>query len=97
MKQLSSELAWRDAAQSAAITAAFDRLNRLEHSRSDRSDREREPAVGASAPQPATVVVESHESRRYRAYTPSENAVLDPRKYCGLMPVTSASHARESD
>ena len=35
MKQLSSELATRDAAQTAAITAVSDRLNRLEHSRSD--------------------------------------------------------------
>ena len=35
MKQLSSELASRDATQSAAITALSDRLNCLEHSRSD--------------------------------------------------------------
>ena len=39
MKQLSSELASRDAAQSAAITAVSDRLNRFERLRSDRSDR----------------------------------------------------------
>ena len=39
-KQLSSELASRDAAQSAAITAVSHLLNRLERSRSDRSDGE---------------------------------------------------------
>ena len=40
MKQLSSVLASRDAAQSVAITAVSNCLNRLESSRSDRSDRE---------------------------------------------------------
>ena len=40
IKQLSSELASQDAAQSAAITDVSDRVNRLERSRSDRSDRE---------------------------------------------------------
>ena len=99
MKQLSSELASRDAAQSAAITAVSDRLNRLEHSRSDRSNRESAnlQSVPLPPPQPATVVVESHESRRDRAHTHPENAVLDPMRYCGLLPVPSANHSRDSD
>ena len=53
MKQLSSELASRDAAQSAAITAVSDRLNRLERSRSDRSDRESANLQSVPMPPPA--------------------------------------------
>ena len=48
-------------------------------------------------PQPATVVVESRESRRVRAQTPSKNAVVDPTKYCRLLPVPSTSRSRESN
>ena len=100
MKQLSSELASRDAAQSPAITAVSYRLNRLERSRSDRSDRE-SANVQSSVPllnQPATVVVESRESRLNRANTtPPEDAVLDPMRYCGLLPVPSAGNSKVSD
>ena len=97
MKQLLSELASRDAGQSADITAVSDRLNRLKRSRSDRSDRESANLHLPLPPQPVTVVVESHESRRDRAHTPPENAVLDPIRDYGLLPVPSASHLRESD
>ena len=99
MKQLSLELASRDAAESAAFIVVSDRLNRLERSRSDRSDRE-SANVQSSVPllhQLATVVVKSCESRRDRAYTAPEDAVLDPMRHCGLLPVPSASHSRESD
>ena len=98
MKQLSSKLASRTAAHSAALTSVSDRLNPLERSRSDRSDRE--SANLQSLPllhQPETVVVESRESRRNRAHTPPEDAVLDSLSYCGPLPVTSASHLSESD
>ena len=99
MKQLSSELASWDAAQSAAFTVASDSLNRLERSRSDRIDRE--PANMQSVPlfplQPATVVVESRESRWDRVHTPPKDAVVDPIRYCGLLPVPSASRSRGSD
>ena len=77
IKQLSSVLAEQDAnrltesrslaahfaAQSAAMTAVSDRLSRLENSRSDRGDRESADlrSVPLPPPQPATVVVESHE------------------------------------
>ena len=71
MKQLSSKLASQDTAQSAAITAVSDRLSRLERLRSDRSDRESANLQSVPLPhQPATVVVESRESRRDRAITP---------------------------
>ena len=72
MKQLLSELASRDAAQSAEITAVSDSVNRLERSRSDRSDRESVnlQSVPLPALQPATVVVESRESRRDRPHAP---------------------------
>ena len=52
MKQLSSELASRDAAQSAAITAVSDSLNRLELSRSDRSDRKSANVQSVPLPPP---------------------------------------------
>ena len=98
MKQLSSELASRDAAQSAAITAVSDRLNRLERSRSDRSDREYANLQSVPLPfQPATVVVESRESKRNQAHTPPEDTVLDPMRYCGLLPAPIASRSRESN
>ena len=99
MKQLSSELALRYGAQSAAITAVSDRFNRLERSRSDRSDRE-SANVQSSVPllhKPATVVVESRVSRRDRVHTAPEDAILDPMRYCGRLPVPSASHSNESD
>ena len=96
MKQLSSELASRDAAQFAAITAVSDRLNRLEHSRSDRSDHE--SANLQSVPMtPSPPQSSSNLTSRDRVHTPLENAVLVPMRYCGLLPVPSASHSRESD
>ena len=52
MKQLSSELASQDAAQSASITAVSDRLNRLERSQSDRSDRDSANLQSVALPPP---------------------------------------------
>ena len=90
MKQLSSELASRDAAQSAAITAVSDRLNRLKHSRFDRGDRESANLQSVPLPpQSASVVVEFHESRRDRAHTPPKmrsSIRLDTADYCRCRP-----------
>ena len=48
----------------------------------------RKPAVGASAPQLAIVVVEPRESKPDRAHTPLKNAVLDQINYSGLLRTT---------
>lgn len=36
----------------------------------------------------AIFVADTHELRRKRLLTPSKDAVLDPTRYCGLLPVT---------
>ena len=77
IKQLSSELASRDAAQSAASTAVSDRLNRLEHSRSDRSDRESVNLQSVPLPPPPA----SH-SRRRISRVETRSRPHDPLK-CG--------------
>ena len=84
IKQLSSQLASLDAAKCAAKTAVSDRLNRLERSRSDGSNRESanwQSVRLPPSPQPATVVVESRESKQDRVHTFPEDVVLDPMRY----------------
>ena len=69
------------------MTAVSEGVNRLKHWRSNRSDRDSAKLQSVPlSPHPATVVVESRESRRDRAHTPPEDAVQDQMRYYGLLP-----------
>ena len=102
INQLTAVLATQEAnraAVSRALAAVSDRLRCLERSRVDRGDRKAMElqSSASAAPQLSTVVVDNRESRQNRSHPPPENAVLDPMRYCGILPMPSANRSRKSD